>query len=96
MTAEAAHDGVCMTGLPVAWLCCCRVPGLFAFLRRRYPQICSPVEKRKGLGEDGRPQHVDNLYIGKQLFPCCRTARKLSCSKVRTTIARSRGLCCCG
>jgi hypothetical protein len=49
--------------------CCfvapCRVPGLFAFLRRRYPQICSPVEKRKAGGSGQRQQPVDNLYIGE-------------------------------
>lgn len=44
-----------------------RVPGLFAFLRRRYPQICSPVEKkRQGHGDDSQQGGVDNLYIGRR------------------------------
>lgn len=43
----------------------CRVPGLFAFLRRRYPQILSPVEKCKGEGGGQQQQPVDNLYIGE-------------------------------
>jgi hypothetical protein len=48
---------------------CCRVPGLFAFLRRRYPQILSPAEKQKGGGQDAQ-QQVDNLYIGETLPTC--------------------------
>ncbi|WIA19878.1 hypothetical protein OEZ85_005778 [Tetradesmus obliquus] len=39
------------------------VPGLFSFLRRRYPQICRPTEKRR----EGQPRSdsdtTDNLYI---------------------------------
>jgi hypothetical protein len=45
--------------------CFCRVPGLFSFLRRRYPQICRPTEKR----QEGMPfsdkDSTDNLYIGE-------------------------------
>ncbi|KAF6261699.1 XRN 5'-3' exonuclease N-terminus-domain-containing protein [Scenedesmus sp. NREL 46B-D3] len=39
------------------------VPGLYSFLRRRYPQICRPTEKRR----EGMPRSdkdsTDNLYI---------------------------------
>jgi hypothetical protein len=50
----------------------CRVPGLFSFLRRRYPQICRPTEKRR----EGMPRSdqdaTDNLYIGERpTFPAC-------------------------
>ncbi|KAF8063012.1 ALKBH8 [Scenedesmus sp. PABB004] len=44
------------------------VPGLFAFLRRRSPQICRPVDGRSAArdaaaGGDGGDGGVDNLYI---------------------------------
>jgi hypothetical protein len=47
-----------------------RVPGLFAFLQRRYPQVVSPVEaKRRGGGGGSPEQPVDNLYVGEQHQP---------------------------
>eukprot|EP00775_Hariotina_reticulata_P013271 gene13271-13402_t len=36
------------------------VPGLFSFLRRRYPQICRATDKKRDVGGA-----VDNLYVGR-------------------------------
>lgn len=38
------------------------VPGLFAFLRRRYP-ICRAADRRRDVVREG---DVDNVYIGEQ------------------------------
>lgn len=44
------------------------VPGLFAWLRRKYPLIVQQIDRAEdGLRDD--EQACDNLYIGEQL-PC--------------------------
>jgi len=43
------------------------VPGLFAWLRKRYPEISGPLIKKKDGSYSGIEGNVDNLYIGDLL-----------------------------
>ena len=45
------------------------VPGLFAWLRRRYPLIVQQIDKAEAGPSGDDEQACDNLYIGEQL-PC--------------------------
>ena len=41
------------------------VPGFFAWLRRKYPQIVEDSAKDNGRDEDAEDSTCDNLYIGE-------------------------------
>jgi hypothetical protein len=75
--------------------CFCRVPGLFSFLRRRYPQICRPTEKRREGAPRSDRDSTDNLYIGEPLAACVGSTDTGGCGRSLQQSGRCQAPNCC-